>query len=358
MLVLQGVSKAFDGVPILDGIDLEVGAGEFAVFVGPSGCGKSTLLRTIAGLERADAGEVFIDGVAAGALEPAARRVAMVFQSYALYPHMNVRQNMGFALKMAGKNASEIETAVDQAAETLDIKALLDRKPKELSGGQRQRVAIGRAIVRDPKIFLFDEPLSNLDAGLRVKMRYEFSQLHKRQKTTTIYVTHDQVEAMTLADRIIILNHGRIEQQGRPAELYASPCNMFVAQFIGSPKMNMFDGVAVTSPAGSRGVKLRDGAAIPLDSTLDVPADGASLTLGVRPEHWVMDGAEFALAGTVAFIEELGNIAYAHIASDASDDLIICQMGEGERPSLGQRVRLGFGAVIHLFDSNGVRIGP
>lgn len=356
MLVLQGVTKAFDGVPVLNGIDLKVGQGEFAVFVGPSGCGKSTLLRTIAGLERADAGEVFIDGTAAGALEPAQRRVAMVFQSYALYPHMNVRQNMGFALKLAGRTTAEVNVAVEQAAATLDIIALLDRKPKELSGGQRQRVAIGRAIVRDPKIFLFDEPLSNLDAGLRVKMRYEFSQLHKRQKTTTIYVTHDQIEAMTLADRIIILNHGRIEQQGRPADLYAAPCNLFVAEFIGSPKMNMFAGVAATAVGGGRRIVLRDGTVIPIDPALTVPPDGAGLTIGVRPEHWVLGGEEDALSGTVAFVEELGHIAYAHVANPASDELAICPLGEGRRVALGEHVRLGFGPVTHLFDSHGLRV--
>ena len=236
---LTGVTKRFGTTEVLKGIDLDIADGEFVVFVGPSGCGKSTLLRTIAGLEDASGGDIAIGGRTVNALSPSDRGIAMVFQSYALYPHMTVYENMAFGLKLAKADKAEIDRRVRAAAETLNITDYLERKPKALSGGQRQRVAIGRAIVREPEVFLFDEPLSNLDAALRVRMRYEFAALHERLKTTMIYVTHDQVEAMTLADRIVVLNGGVIEQVGAPMELYERPRNLFVAEFIGSPKMNL-----------------------------------------------------------------------------------------------------------------------
>ena len=234
-VALSGIRKSFGATEVLKGVDLTIADGEFVVFVGPSGCGKSTLLRVIAGLEEADAGEVSIGGRVVNALSPSDRGIAMVFQSYALYPHMSVRQNMAFGLTLAKTDKAEIERRVTAAAQTLNIVDYLDRKPKALSGGQRQRVAIGRAIVREPEVFLFDEPLSNLDAALRVRMRYEFASLHERLKTTMVYVTHDQVEAMTLADRIVVLNGGVIVQVGAPMELYEHPRTRFVAEFIGSP---------------------------------------------------------------------------------------------------------------------------
>ncbi|MDQ3126661.1 MAG: sn-glycerol-3-phosphate ABC transporter ATP-binding protein UgpC, partial [Pseudomonadota bacterium] len=236
---LTGVTKRFGATEVLRGIDLEIADGEFVVFVGPSGCGKSTLLRTIAGLEDATGGDIAIGGRSVNDLGPSDRGIAMVFQSYALYPHMSVYQNMAFGLTLAKADKDEIDRRVRAAATVLNITDYLDRKPKALSGGQRQRVAIGRAIVREPDVFLFDEPLSNLDAALRVRMRYEFARLHEELKTTMVYVTHDQIEAMTLADRIVVLNAGLIEQVGKPMELYEHPANMFVAEFIGSPKMNL-----------------------------------------------------------------------------------------------------------------------
>ena len=256
---LTGVKKRFGALEVLKGVDLEIADGEFVVFVGPSGCGKSTLLRTIAGLEEISEGEIAIGGRRVNDLSPSDRGIAMVFQSYALYPHMTVRENMAFGLKLAKTDKAEIDRRVTAAAATLNITDYLDRKPKALSGGQRQRVAIGRAIVREPQVFLFDEPLSNLDAALRVRMRYEFASLHERLKTTMIYVTHDQIEAMTLADRIVVLSAGRIEQVGAPMELYERPCNLFVAEFIGSPKMNLIAGEIVEADA--RRARVRTGRA-------------------------------------------------------------------------------------------------
>ena len=258
-LQLKSLRKAFDDVVILPGVDLEVRDGEFLVFVGPSGCGKSTLLRCIAGLEDITSGELYIGGELVNEVPPAKRGIAMVFQSYALYPHMTVAENMAFGLRLAGYSKDEMRTAVQRAAQVLQIEHLLERKPKALSGGQRQRVAIGRAIVRKPGVFLFDEPLSNLDAALRVQMRVELSRLHQELKTTMIYVTHDQVEAMTLAHRIVVLNAGRIEQVGTPMELYHRPVNRFVAGFIGSPKMNFIEGRLQSANDGLAQVALADG---------------------------------------------------------------------------------------------------
>ncbi|MER8676507.1 ABC transporter ATP-binding protein [Mesorhizobium sp. C386A] len=278
-MVIENVKKAFGPVEVLKGINLEVTDGEFVVFVGPSGCGKSTLLRVIAGLEDSTSGRVVIDGADVSATPPAKRGIAMVFQTYALYPHLTVKNNMGLGLKQAGTPAPEIERRIGVASSMLSLEPYLERRPAELSGGQRQRVAIGRAVVREPKLFLFDEPLSNLDAALRVNTRLEIAQLHRRLKATMIYVTHDQVEAMTLADKIVVLNAGKIEQIGGPMELYNSPANEFVAGFIGSPKMNFIDGARLGETAK---------------------------TIGVRPEHLTVDPKSGAWKGTVVHAEHLG----------------------------------------------------
>ncbi|RWB23029.1 MAG: ABC transporter ATP-binding protein [Mesorhizobium sp.] len=278
-LNIENVKKAFGPVEVLKGIDLEVNDGEFVVFVGPSGCGKSTLLRVIAGLEDSTSGRVLIDGDDVSVTPPAKRGIAMVFQTYALYPHLTVKNNMGLGLKQAGTPSAEIDRRIKIASAMLSLEPYLERRPAELSGGQRQRVAIGRAVVREPKLFLFDEPLSNLDAALRVNTRLEIAQLHRRLKATMIYVTHDQVEAMTLADKIVVLNAGRIEQIGSPMELYNSPANDFVAGFIGSPKMNFIDGAKLGETAK---------------------------TVGVRPEHLTVDAKSGAWKGTVVHAEHLG----------------------------------------------------
>ncbi|CDX27011.1 fused maltose transport subunit, ATP-binding component of ABC superfamily; regulatory protein [Mesorhizobium sp. ORS 3324] len=278
-LNIENVKKAFGPVEVLKGIDLAVNDGEFVVFVGPSGCGKSTLLRVIAGLEDSTSGRVLIDGDDVSVTPPAKRGIAMVFQTYALYPHLTVKNNMALGLKQAGTPSAEIERRIKIASAMLSLEPYLERRPAELSGGQRQRVAIGRAVVREPKLFLFDEPLSNLDAALRVNTRLEIAQLHRRLKATMIYVTHDQVEAMTLADKIVVLNAGRIEQIGSPMELYNSPANEFVAGFIGSPKMNFIDGAKLGEMAK---------------------------TVGVRPEHLTVDARSGAWKGTVVHAEHLG----------------------------------------------------
>jgi multiple sugar transport system ATP-binding protein len=278
-LKIENVRKSFGKVDVLKGIDLDVSDGEFVVFVGPSGCGKSTLLRVIAGLEDATSGNVRIDGAVVDAVPPARRGIAMVFQTYALYPHLTVRDNMSLGLKQIGTPADEIARRVAAASAMLSLEPYLQRRPAELSGGQRQRVAIGRAVVREPKLFLFDEPLSNLDAALRVNTRLEIAQLHRRLKATMIYVTHDQVEAMTLADKIVVLNAGRIEQVGAPMDLYNSPANEFVAGFIGSPKMNFIDGARLGESAR---------------------------TIGVRPEHIAVSASEGRWKSTVVHAEHLG----------------------------------------------------
>jgi multiple sugar transport system ATP-binding protein len=313
-LTLTGVTKSFDGAQVLSNVNLDVDDGEFAVFVGPSGCGKSTLLRTIAGLEEIDQGEIRIDGLDVTRTVPAAGRgIAMVFQSYALYPHMSVYDNMAFGMKIAGAPRAEIDCAVRAAAETLGLTSLLDRKPKALSGGERQRTAIGRAIVRKPKIFLFDEPLSNLDAALRVRMRREFARLHDQLKTTMIYVTHDQVEAMTLADRIVVLRKGFIEQIGSPRDLYDRPANRFVAGFIGSPAMNFFEGEIAAVGADGVCVRLRDGSQISTEVDAACATIGAPATIGVRPEHVVFDGAANRIDSIIETVEELGSHSLVYL---------------------------------------------
>ncbi|HET7796013.1 MAG TPA: sn-glycerol-3-phosphate ABC transporter ATP-binding protein UgpC [Rhizobacter sp.] len=323
-LQLSGLRKSFGDVEMLHGIDLEVSDGEFLVFVGPSGCGKSTLLRCIAGLEEITAGELRIDGRVVNEVPPAERGIAMVFQSYALYPHMSVAENMAFGLRLAGYSKEQMKAAVQRAAQILQIEHLLERKPKALSGGQRQRVAIGRAIVRKPGVFLFDEPLSNLDAALRVQMRVELARLHRELRTTMVYVTHDQVEAMTLADRIVVVNAGRIEQVGAPLELYHRPVNKFVAAFIGTPKMNFIDATLVDA----NHVLLKDGTRVPVagDAAARAAFVGQPVTLGIRPEHVAADGqqTEGAVKAFVQLAEHLGDTTYLHLtAGDSPEPLTV-----------------------------------
>jgi multiple sugar transport system ATP-binding protein len=307
--------KSFGEVEILHGIDLEIVDGEFIVFVGPSGCGKSTLLRCIAGLEEITSGELFIGGKPMNDVPPSKRGIAMVFQSYALYPHMTVAENMAFGLKLAGYSKTEITAAVHKAAEILQIEPLLDRRPKELSGGQRQRVAIGRAIVRKPGVFLFDEPLSNLDAGLRVQMRVELARLHKDLATTMVYVTHDQVEAMTLANRIVVINEGRIEQVGPPLELYHHPANRFVAGFIGSPKMNFLPCTLVAAKETGATVKLADGTLVIAGSDARGLAEGTALMMGIRPERILAatEAGEGTAKTSVIVAEHLGDTIFLYV---------------------------------------------
>jgi multiple sugar transport system ATP-binding protein len=316
-VTLRGVHKRYGEVEAIRGIDLEVRDGEFMVFVGPSGCGKSTTLRMIAGLESITAGELLIDGVRANDVLPAARGAAMVFQSYALYPHMTVAENMGFALRMAGTPKVERERQVAQAAEILRITDLLARYPKELSGGQRQRVAIGRAIVRKPKVFLFDEPLSNLDAALRVNMRIELSRLHKELGTTMIYVTHDQVEAMTMGDRIAVFNGGVVEQLGAPMDLYNRPANEFVAGFLGAPRINLIDRPSeTTSPAHRQ-----------LWDTLAVHAPAGAHRIGLRPEHLHVVESGQGVPAQVELAEHLGDVSILHLRVAGLADLLSAKQG-------------------------------
>ncbi|GAB3264666.1 ABC transporter ATP-binding protein [Chitinimonas naiadis] len=326
-LSLRNISKHYEGhAPVIENLNLEIEDGEFMVLVGPSGCGKSTLMRMVAGLEEISGGELHIAGELANDVPPAERGVAMVFQSYALYPHMTVGENMGFALKLSGKSKSDVAAAVGRAAEILQISHLLDRKPKALSGGQRQRVAIGRAIVRKPKVFLFDEPLSNLDASLRVQMRIELSKLHQELGTTMIYVTHDQVEAMTLGDRIAVFNQGRMEQLGAPLELYERPNNQFVAGFLGSPKMNFVN--CQLSLAGAQQVTL----AVANDNRITLPshvAEQGDITLGIRPEHLQIVAVDQGLRARVDLLEHLGDseIVYTELAGSRQTVAIKLQGG-------------------------------
>jgi len=349
---LQRISKSFGQTAVLTDIDLRIEEGEFLVLVGPSGCGKSTLLRVLAGLEDVDSGDILIGDERVNDLPPAKRGIAMVFQSYALYPHMTVRENMAFGLRLAGQSKAEVAAAVDKAAALLEIEPLLDRRPKMLSGGQRQRVAIGRAIVREPTVFLFDEPLSNLDAELRVRMRYEFARLHQRLKTTTVYVTHDQVEAMTLADRIAILDRGRVVQFGTATELYEHPATLFVAGFIGSPRMNFLEGTIVR--AGTDGVRLllRGGAEFDAAVAAGSAKAGDAVTLGIRPED--LRPGPGGLAASVTLIESLGNIRFAYLDSAATSDPLIVQLAPGEALAEAGKVRLSARPdSCHLFDSEG-----
>jgi multiple sugar transport system ATP-binding protein len=345
---LKGIHKRYGEVEVIKGIDLEVRDGEFLVFVGPSGCGKSTLLRMIAGLEDITAGELRIDGQRANDVHPAERGAAMVFQSYALYPHMTVAENMGFALRMAGVPRAERDAQVRRAAEVLRITDLLDRLPKALSGGQRQRVAIGRAIVRKPKVFLFDEPLSNLDAALRVNMRIELTRLHRELGTTMIYVTHDQVEAMTMGDRIAVFNQGRVEQLGAPLDLYNAPANQFVAGFLGAPRINL--------------IERPGGAATPVQRALwDLLAAGAGTNVqrvGLRAEHLQVGAAGAGIAATLELAEHLGDTSILHLRVDGLTELLHAKAGPGhDALSAGQAVALRPDASWVLrFDAAGQRV--
>ena len=346
-IVLNQVQKKFGDVEVIKGVDLTIGQGELVIFVGPSGCGKSTLLRLISGLEEATEGAILIDGEDVTGKPPAERGLSMVFQSYALYPHKTVRENMGFGLQVARAPKAEIEEKVGAAAATLKLDELLDRKPKELSGGQRQRVAIGRAIVREPSAFLFDEPLSNLDAALRVEMRLEIAKLHNHLSATMVYVTHDQVEAMTLADKIVVLQNGRIEQIGSPLELYRHPANLFVAQFIGSPKMNV---VSATTKSGTISFANGDSA------TIDGLPDGA-IHLGVRPESiQIVEQGKGMLTGEVEVMEHLGSDSFAYVQIDKLGLFTIRIVGHSEI-KVGEIVSLLFEReAIHLFNADGMAI--
>jgi multiple sugar transport system ATP-binding protein len=352
---LRGISKSYGKVEVLHDVGIEVKDGEFVVFVGPSGCGKSTLLRIIAGLEEISKGELYIGGRLVNEVPPADRGIAMVFQSYALYPHMTVYKNMAFGLKFAKTNKAETDRRVREAAEILQLTPYLERKPRDLSGGQRQRVAIGRAIVREPSVFLFDEPLSNLDAALRINTRIEIAKLHRSLKATTIYVTHDQVEAMTLATKIVVLNQGRVEQIGPPLELYHHPQNQFVAGFIGSPKMNFVKGQVLSVDA--RGLTVDYGEAKPMAIPIGGGADakvGDTVTLGIRPEH-MAEGPRFAmtLTGTVEAVELLGEASFVHVRRD--DGTLLTARSEGDsRAQVGEKITVSTDVDhLHLFDPAG-----
>ncbi len=326
-IALRNVHKKFGDVTIIPGASLDIRDGEFLVFVGPSGCGKSTLLRLIAGLEDVSGGEIVIDGADAAGVPPSKRGLSMVFQSYALYPHMSVRNNIAFGLKMAGMPREEIAAKVAKTAAILNLTEYLDRRPRQLSGGQRQRVAIGRAIVREPKAFLFDEPLSNLDAALRVQMRIEIMQLHQSLGATMIYVTHDQVEAMTMADRIVVLNKGNVEQVGSPLELYNKPDSLFVAGFIGSPRMNFITG--------------------------EMAAKFKAHTVGIRPEHIALSPKSGGWQGTIMLAEHLGADTFLHVDAGKNGRLTVRAAGEYPRGP-GTKVRLAPEKDrIHRFDQNG-----
>ncbi|MDB5399601.1 MAG: multiple sugar transport system ATP-binding protein [Acetobacteraceae bacterium] len=351
-LQLRDIRKSFGAFEVIKGIDLEIDDREFVVFVGPSGCGKSTLLRMIAGLEEITGGDLMIDGKRINRVGPADRGLAMVFQSYALYPHMTVRQNMAFALRLARVPKAERDRKVDEAARILQLEPYLERRPKDLSGGQRQRVAIGRAIVRQPKVFLFDEPLSNLDAALRGQMRIELLRLHEELNATMIYVTHDQIEAMTMADKIVVLQAGRVEQVGSPLELYHHPANLFVAGFIGSPRMNLMEAKVVeTGPTGTS-VALPSGPRIEVPIEGGTTANGDAVTLGIRPEGLRIDPAG-PIAGTVALVERLGGLTLLHLTIAGSEPMTV-QIEGSDATRTHDQIRLAVDpAACHLFDQAG-----
>ena len=354
-LVLKDIRKAYGQVKVLHGIDLEIKEGEFVVFVGPSGCGKSTLLRMIAGLEDITGGELYIDGQLVNDVPPSKRGIAMVFQSYALYPHMTVYDNMAFGMRIAGESKEEIDRRVRSAANILQLDSYLDRLPKALSGGQRQRVAIGRAICRDPKVFLFDEPLSNLDAALRVATRIEIAKLNEQMADTTmIYVTHDQVEAMTLADRIVVLSAGKIEQVGPPLELYERPANLFVARFIGSPAMNIMPVTVIGTGEATR-IKLKDGSEVTVDVAIAASEQGKSASFGVRPEDLaIANGAEFLFEGNVDIVEALGEVTLLYVKGPVEDEPIVVKLPGIVDVKKGQTLRFSADKTkLHLFDADG-----
>ncbi len=357
-LSLKNVIKRYGALEVIHGADLEIADGEFVVFVGPSGCGKSTLLRMIAGLEDISGGEISIGGTVVNDAEPMDRGIAMVFQSYALYPHMTVEENLSFGLRMNGNPKADTEQRVRRAADILQINELMQRRPKELSGGQRQRVAIGRAIVRQPRVFLFDEPLSNLDAELRVQMRVEISRLHKQLGTTMIYVTHDQTEAMTLADKIVVLRAGSIEQIGAPLDLYDDPANRFVAGFVGSPKMNFLPGKVVGQTADGVTVQVTDDPGVTLTLPIhSAVAVGSEVALGVRPEHFGDAGTGDAdLTVEIDVAEHLGNTSYVY-ARMAGDIPLIIERPESRHSSDQQQLTVSiFASKTFVFDSAGARL--
>ncbi|MGL1920864.1 MAG: sn-glycerol-3-phosphate ABC transporter ATP-binding protein UgpC [Hyphomicrobiales bacterium] len=352
---IKGLDKQFGKVSVIKNVDLSIKDKEFVVFVGPSGCGKSTLLRLISGLEELSGGEIHIDGERIDQLPPSKRGISMVFQSYALYPHMTVKQNMSYSLKVAKLSKSVIDEKVGHAANILQLTELLNRKPKELSGGQRQRVAIGRAIVRNPKLFLFDEPLSNLDAKLRVQMRLELTKLHRDLNATMIYVTHDQVEAMTMADKIVVIKDGVIEQVGAPLDLYNNPKNIFVAGFIGSPAMNFLEGNIVEKAENLLKIKLKNGKLVNFPcKNVDQVNSGDKVNLGVRPEilH-ITDDPENQIQGEVFAVERLGNETYIYMRNEINEEIVLHSAGD-KSVNVGQAISAGFNVQdSHLFGSNG-----
>ena len=354
-VVLKDIRKSYGAIDVIKGVDLEIKQGEFVVFVGPSGCGKSTLLRMIAGLEEITGGEMIIDGQRVNEVPPARRGIAMVFQSYALYPHMTVYDNMAFGMRIAKESKEEIDRRVRAAADILQLGPYLERLPKALSGGQRQRVAIGRAICRNPKVFLFDEPLSNLDAALRVATRIEIAKLNEQMADTTmIYVTHDQVEAMTLADRIVVLSAGHIEQVGPPLELYERPANLFVAQFIGSPAMNIVP-VKIDEAGDHTRVSLPGGSTVSVPIATVAGEKGKPASFGVRPEDLTLTtGDDYLFEGTVDIVEALGEVTLLYLEDLTDGEPLIAKLPGIVDIRKGQKVRLAAdGSKLHLFDGNG-----
>ncbi len=361
---LVNISKSYDQGQnwVLKDINLEIADGEFIAFVGPSGCGKSTLLRMVCGLEDITSGDMSIDSHRVNDMPPNERRVGMVFQSYALYPHMSVAENMAFGLKLAKADKSLMNKRVEEAAKILQLEPLLDRKPKAMSGGQRQRVAIGRSIVQEPRVFLFDEPLSNLDVSLRVQMRQELSRLHKRLKTTSIYVTHDQVEAMTLADKIVVLSplaqgaKTNLEQVGKPLELYHHPRNLFVAGFIGSPKMNFFDGVIEQAGQQETTVKLTTGERIKACVDTAAAQPGDRVVLGIRPEHAMIEAnGENTVTGKVQALERLGSESFIYMEHDTIREHFIVRVDDSRRREEGSTIQIKLPAEqCHLFNAEGL----
>ena len=348
---IRGVRKTFDGVPVIKGVDIDIPSGQFVVLAGPSGCGKSTLLRMIAGLEDITAGEIWIGSRVVNNIPSKDRDIAMVFQNYALYPHLSVADNLAFSLKLRRTEKAEIRSRIERAAETLGLSALLDRFPRQLSGGQRQRVAMGRALVRNPQVFLFDEPLSNLDAKLRVAMRAEIKELHQRLQTTTVYVTHDQIEAMTMGDQIVVMRDGLVEQVGAPLELYDRPANVFVAGFIGSPSMNFVDAQMTEA-----GLRLSSGTLLSLGAAVATGIAGR-VTFGVRPEHLrISEPGAGAISGTVTLVEPTGAETTLQVKTAAGSLTVVLR----ERASLspGEPVALTpMDGCGHLFDERGARSG-
>ncbi len=355
---VKQLTKSYDGKQnVLADLNLEIKDGEFVVLVGPSGCGKSTLLRMLCGLESITSGELSIGDRVVNHLPPAERGIAMVFQSYALYPHMTVYKNMAFGLKIAGADKAAIDQRIRHAAGILKIDHLLDRLPRELSGGQRQRVAIGRAIVRKPKLFLFDEPLSNLDAALRVQTRLEIAKLHKQLEATIVYVTHDQVEAMTLGDKIVVMNDGYIQQAGSPLELYQRPQNLFVATFIGSPKMNLFTGTVIAIETDHLRIRLGSGQEIRADVSAGTTKAGDAVTVGLRPEH-ILENAHSGevFSGKVSIVEHLGEANFIYVTLQDGQDLLV--RGDGNNPvHIGDSVTLSAPSnAFHVFDAQGLAL--